>query len=117
MPTKQQIFAALEQLPPKLRHEINFSSLTFDACHVLQAYRYKSDVDWLVRSIRAGEAMDTVEFNRRYQLRYGHPWPAHAAGTTPLLYQPSKGVRAYKRRGGSAKLRAAWAASEGLLPA
>ena len=122
---KSRIFAAYDWLPAPLRHEIAFSACTWDTPYMLGLYMralFECGPDfatrWLVKSVRDGDDKASVTFGREYEARYGHPWPAVAAGATVLRYRPSTGVRRLRMTGnGTGPLCAAWRSSERLLPA
>ena len=122
--TDLSTFAALDALPPELFREIGFSARVWDAPTILDLYTgaqkargHNGAVGWLIASMRYADEQDVFDFGFKYQTRYKSPLPHLAAEASVLRYQEPVGVRRMVlHRGARPKVKAAWAASERLLP-
>jgi hypothetical protein len=121
---KLEGFAALDNLPEELCREVCFAARLWDPVLVLRAYgdtvrfrTHESVIEWLTISLHDMDEQDISRFAGDFRLRYRLEWPHHAAQATVLRYQPPVGVRPMRLRGGvNPRVRAAWEASERLLP-
>lgn len=117
-------FAALDNLPTELCQEICFGARLWDPVLVLRAYgdairfrTHDSAVEWLAFSLHDMDEQEIRQFAGDFRLRYRLEWPHYAADATVLRYCPPVGVRPLRlHRRATPRIKAAWAASERLLP-
>jgi hypothetical protein len=122
---KAHTFIPYAQLPAPIRHEIAFASRVYEAADILAQYRPAAQargadwaIGWMTESIRAADEHAAREFGTIYRQRYGRPLPHVAADATILRFMPARGVvRQAVPRFSSAAVRAAFRASERLMPA
>jgi len=119
---KAATFTALDALPESLRRAVMFSAFVWETPDVLDQFRRAARAksrewatDWMIASIAAADTQAVRERAAQYRSRYGRPYPHVAADATILGYLPPRGGRRYRLAGGSARVRAAWAASERLM--
>jgi hypothetical protein len=115
-------FKALDDLPPALFREVCFAARVWDAKDILALYqdaKRKRGTDaaiaWLTASIEGGDEADVLDFAFKYQLRHKMPLPHLAAQATILRYLPPVAGRRMGRPA-DRRVRAAWVASERLMP-
>ena len=117
-------FAALDELPPALFREVCFAARVWDAKDILAFYRDarrtrgdEGAIRWLAASIEGGDEADLMEFGWRFQMKWKMPLPHLAAEASILRYLPPvRGRRLSPGRGADRRVRAAWAATERLMP-
>lgn len=122
--TDPTTFAALDALPPELYREVTFAARVWDAIDILALYKDARDrnsheyaVGWLAASIQMGDEQDVLAFGRIHFARHRYALPHLGAEATILRYVPPVGVRRqYLPPGKSPRVKAAWAASERLMP-
>jgi hypothetical protein len=71
----------------------------------------------LAASIEGGDEADVIDFGWKFQMKYRMPLPHLAAEASILRYlEPVARRRAGLGRGADRRVRAAWVASERLMP-
>ena len=121
--TDLKTFAALDKLPSPLFREVCFASRVWDAPEILDLYQSafrdrgkKFAIEWLTASIHAGDDQDVLSFAWRFEMKYKRPLPHLAAGASILRFRPAVKGPSYRLRTTDVRRKAAWRASERLLP-
>ena len=120
----QALFRAQDALPPDLVREMCFAARVWDASNVSDIYQgavkrrgEKATIRWIAASIEAGDEQDVQHYGMQFRQRYGFPLPHIAAQATILRFRPVVDARIGKRvRKVPLSLRAAWRATERLMP-
>ena len=122
--TKAAAFAALDDLPPDLFREICFAARLWDASVVRELYLKRKQftgereaIDWMTVSIKTLDEDDLRGFANGFYRRYRLPLPHVGAEATILRFVPvSPPKRIRLRHGLPLRSRAAWKATERLMP-
>jgi hypothetical protein len=121
---KAETFRAMEALPIELYWEICFAARVWDAVDVLKHYRNSlrlNGEEYAIQAMRHmiwnGDEQAAERYADFYWHKYGIAWPHHAAQATILTFQESAGTKKLRLHASATpRIKAAWAASERLLP-
>lgn len=122
--TDLKTFQALDALPPPLFRAVCFAARVWDATDIMAIYndnlRHRpapAVIDWLDASIQAGDEEDLRRFGQVFRAKYKRPLPHLGAEATILRFTEPGGTKLRRApRALPREVRAAWQASERLLP-
>jgi hypothetical protein len=122
--TDLRTFKALDDLPPELMRGICFANTVWEADYLRDIYQRevknrgdKATIQWLMASIEGGDEQEVQTYGARFRRSYGYALPHIAAQATIIRFRPVAERRLGKRvRKVPLQLRAAWRATERLMP-